>query len=143
MRAWMTLLAGAALMGLVACGQTSDTTEGGSEAPAADTAAAEAPATGSPSADGATATPTGTPGALEVGFDRPGYDHRTEYGVADAEACRDLCQADAECLSFTWVQAGIQAETPICWLKDQVPGQVEAEWATSGVMVDRSPPAGE
>lgn len=139
MRNWTGWMMGAALIGLAACGQTSNGAEAevpGAEAPSADAAPTDAaPAPGGPA--------TGTAGALEVGFDRPGYDHRTEYGTADAEACRDLCQADAECLSFTWVQAGIQAETPICWLKDQVPGQVEAEWATSGVMVGRGAPAGE
>ncbi|HRH19019.1 MAG TPA: PAN domain-containing protein [Brevundimonas sp.] len=134
MRALSGLLMGVALLGLVACGRADDTGAPEAEAPA------EAAAT---PAAGETMASTTTPGELEVGFDRPGYDIGTSYDAADAEACRAQCEADEACRAFTWVQAGVQAETPVCWLKDQVPGPVEAEWATSGVMAGREAPATE
>ncbi len=135
MRNWTGWMLGAALIALAACGRADDAAAPEAEAPAAEAAAA--------SAAGETTASTTTPGELEVGIDRPGYDIGTSYDAADAEACRAQCEADEACRAFTWVQAGVQAETPVCWLKDQVPGPVEAEWATSGVMAGREAPATE
>lgn len=89
----------------------------------------------------AASPPETAPGELEMGVDRPGADFRTLYDAADAEACRAACRDDTACRSFTWVEAGVQAETPVCWLKDQVPGAIPTEWAISGVMPNR--PAAE
>lgn len=122
---------GAALIGLAACGRADEAPAPETEAPAA-----EAPATPE-------AAPGGALGALEIGFDRPSGDMRSIHDVADPEACQAQCEADQACLAFTWVQAGVQAETPVCWLKDQVPGPIEAEWATSGVMLGREAAAAE
>ncbi|MBN8551295.1 MAG: PAN domain-containing protein [Caulobacterales bacterium] len=133
MQNWTGWMLGAALIGLAACGRADEASPPEAEAPAAE--AATTPAAGETTAS------TTTPGELEVGFDRPGYDIATSYDAADAEACRAQCVANAECLAFTWVQAGVQAETPVCWLKSEAPGTVEAEWATSGVMPDRQPAA--
>jgi len=117
MHKWAVWVVGAALIGLAACGRADE-----AEAPPA---------------------PETTLGELEVGFDRPSGDMRNVHDVADAEACQALCAADEACLAFTWVQAGVQAETAVCWLKDQVPGPIEAEWATSGVMPGRQAPVAE
>ena len=128
-----------ALAGMTACGQSAgdDATKEGAAAP-------ETPAAESPAAPAAPAlTPTVAPGELEIGFDRPGADVGTLYDVADAEGCRRECEALEECRAFTWVQPGIQADTPVCWLKDRAPPPIEAEWATSGVMPGREPAASE
>lgn len=132
MRNWTGWMIGAALIGLAACGRADEAPTPEAEAPAA-----EAVSTAPEAAPGAAL------GALEVGFDRPSGDIRSVHDVADAEACQALCEAEEACLAFTWVQAGVQAETPLCWLKDQVPGPIEAEWATSGVVLGRAPPAAE
>ncbi|WP_029086531.1 PAN domain-containing protein [Brevundimonas aveniformis] len=129
-----------ALLGLVACGQSSGTETGTEGATAGGAAAGEASATPPPTTS-TTAAGGGAPGELEVGFDRPGGDIDTLYEVVDAEACQAACVANEECQAFTWVQAGVQAEYPVCWLKDRAPPTIEAEWATSGVMVGRETPA--
>lgn len=125
MRILTGLATSLALLGLVACGQTAETEAPASEAPAAEAAA----------------TPAVAPGELEVGLDRPGADIETLYDVTDAQGCQAACEANTDCRAFTFVQAGIQAETPVCWLKDRAPPTIEAEWATSGVMVGREAPA--
>ena len=129
MRRMTGLVLGAAALGLLACGRADD-----AEVPAAQTdeVQAEAPT-----------TPTVSPGGLEVGFDRPSADLRSLHDIADAEACQAACRAEAECLAFTWVEAGVQAETPVCWLKNQVPGAIPADWATSGVIPGREPASSE
>ena len=112
---------------LAACGQAADETEAGAPADA-------------PAAESATQTPATTlpaPGALEVGFDRPGYDFESLRDREDAAACQAACEENERCVAFTWVEPGVQADTAICWLKDQVPGTVAGECCTSGVMPGR------
>jgi len=140
MRILTGLATAVALLGLVACGQSTGTETATDGTAAGGAAAGETPATPSPTTS-TTAAGGGTPGELEVGFDRPGGDIDTLYEVADAQACQAACVANEECQAFTWVQAGIQAEYPVCWLKDRAPPQVAEEWATSGVMVGREAPA--
>lgn len=116
------------ILALAACGQSSPEAAedaGGGEAVAAE-AAGQSAAPALPEA-----------GALEVGFDRPGHDLRLIEGVETAEACQAACQDEAQCVAFTWVQPGVQADTANCWLKDQLPGTLEAECCTSGVIADR------
>lgn len=121
------------LFALAACSQAGDGTEHGAPADA-------------PAAESAAQTPAATlpePGALEVGFDRPGYDFESLRDREDAASCQAACEENERCVAFTWVEPGVQADTAICWLKDQVPGTVEAECCTSGVMPGRTETAPE
>ncbi len=70
---------------------------------------------------------------FERGVDRPGSDY-TRFGVSSARQCHSACRLDGRCAAWTYVKAGYQAGTPVCWLKSRVPGAV-GNWATiSGVV---------
>lgn len=55
-------------------------------------------------------------------------------GVAD---CRRMCEGDARCVAFTFVEPGRQAAGGMCWLKDSVPTASVGEGCYSGLVYDR------
>lgn len=72
---------------------------------------------------------------IQVNVDRPGGDYTsvTLPAGAKAGACRDLCDADgAQCKAWTYVNAGVQAPNPRCWLKSSVPAPQANGCCTSG-----------
>ena len=73
--------------------------------------------------------------AAEVGFDRPGNDYTNVTLPAGSNFgdCRALCLADAPCVAWTFVEAGVQAPNPRCWLKSSIPAKVPNACCTSGV----------
>lgn len=73
-------------------------------------------------------------GGLERLTDRPGLDYQTYTGLFSAAACRDACEGDFLCKSFTFVEPPLQGPSSKCYLKSAA-----AEWGpgpsgvTSGV----------
>jgi hypothetical protein len=86
-----------------------------------------------------TPTPTPTPVAAgqvtaEASTDRRGSD----YGYfapaqANYELCRAACANDNKCRAYTYVQPGVQAATPMCYLKNAVPTPSPSGCCISGV----------
>ena len=76
----------------------------------------------------------GTTGGLEYGIDRPGYDYKNfDLSAADPSQCQNACYAEPQCLSFTYVNPGVQGPNPRCWLKNTVAPSVASNCCTSGV----------
>ncbi|SDD82661.1 PAN domain-containing protein [Aquimonas voraii] len=75
-----------------------------------------------------------SPIPLEAGVDRPGSD-MAEIALVDAapQDCAALCAEHPECKAFTFVAAGIQGDSAVCWLKNAVPTPVVSDCCTSGV----------
>src|SRR6266576_3481075 len=58
---------------------------------------------------------------LEYDTNRPGGDYRNfELSQADPAICRNECQADSTCRSFTYVKPGVQGARAHCWMKSEV-----------------------
>jgi hypothetical protein len=101
--------------------------------------AAEGTGTPRPPAPTPTPTPTPTPVAAgqvtaEASTDRRGSD----YGYfapaqANYELCRAACASDNKCRAYTYVQPGVQAATPMCYLKNAVPAPSQSGCCISGV----------
>jgi hypothetical protein len=83
--------------------------------------------------------PAPTPAAAgqvtaEASIDRRGGD----YGYfapaqANYELCRAACANDAKCRAYTYVQPGVLATTPLCYLKNAVPAPTRSGCCISGV----------
>jgi PAN domain len=75
------------------------------------------------------------PGSLEFGVNRPGQDMASfDLDEGDTPAdCASLCEQSSDCRAFTFVQPGIQAAKPRCWLKNAVPEPQESACCVSGV----------
>jgi hypothetical protein len=56
---------------------------------------------------------------MEYGTNRFGSDYRS-FKASEPQACRDTCAREAQCVAFTFVKAGVQGTTGVCWLKDRV-----------------------
>ena len=77
----------------------------------------------------------GGAGAMEYGVNRPGSDFQNfELAQADPGQCQAACAREPQCLSFTYVNAGIQGPNPRCWLKNAIPAAVNDGCCTSGVV---------
>jgi PAN domain len=64
-------------------------------------------------------------GEMELNTDRPGFDYRNfDLTAADAKLCRAQCEAETQCLSWTYVAPGVQGVNARCWLKKAVPQQM-------------------
>jgi hypothetical protein len=74
-----------------------------------------------------------SPQEFMVGSDLPGSDYQHEPTSGVAEDCRKRCDADGNCLAWTWVKPGVQNSLAMCWLKNAVPPSVKNENATSGI----------
>lgn len=73
--------------------------------------------------------------AYEPNTDRPGGDYNNFDLPANwvAGTCQELCKANGQCKAWTFVNAGIQAPRPRCWMKSIVPAKVTNNCCTSGV----------
>lgn len=77
---------------------------------------------------------------MEDGIDRPGNDYRRfDLPVADPAICQATCRDEAQCVAWTFVKPGVQAESARCWLKNPQPAQVANDCCISGVF-DKEPP---
>ena len=86
-------------------------------------------------ASGETAEPVLTPQSnLEYDTNRSGSDYRNfELSQADPAICRNECQSDSTCRSFTYVKPGVQGAKDRCWLKSEVPAASANNCCVSGV----------
>ncbi|MBR1214462.1 PAN domain-containing protein [Bradyrhizobium sp. JYMT SZCCT0180] len=66
--------------------------------------------------------------------DRPGNDIRSIPFRGDAEACLKLCFRERECRAWTFVKAGFQGASPVCWIKHTIPRAIPNRCCTSGVI---------
>lgn len=73
------------------------------------------------------------------GIDLPGSDLRRIVLDAGAEpdACAAACGIERECQAYTYVRAGLQGPTPVCYLKNGVPTQRASDCCTSGVKLTK------
>ena len=72
---------------------------------------------------------------VEPNTDRPGLDYRS-FPLpprSDPAACRAACQAEGQCLAWTYVKPPNNLTPAICWLKRAVPPPVPNNCCTSGV----------
>jgi len=65
--------------------------------------------------------------------DRPGNDIRNTV-IGNAEACLQLCNRERECRAWTFVKAGVQGPSAVCFLKAPIPRAVANPCCTSGVI---------
>jgi len=72
--------------------------------------------------------------ALEQGINRPGGDfHGFDLPQPWPEKCRNACNADPRCKSWTYVKPGVQSQSAKCWLKGTIPQPVRDPNCVSGV----------
>lgn len=76
-------------------------------------------------------TPAADP-SIEENIDRIGSNYRRLVAVRSAAECRQMCAAEAPCLAYTWVQAGIQGPNPVCYLKNSIPPATPSLCCISG-----------
>ncbi len=72
----------------------------------------------------------------EDGFDRPGADYESFEQTGDYQAhvlCRDACESQPRCKSYTYVKPGVEGPNARCRLKSAVPAPVESLCCISGV----------
>ena len=72
----------------------------------------------------------------EDGFDRPGADYETFEQTGDYQShvlCRDACESQPRCRSYTYVRPGVEGAKARCRLKSAVPTPVESSCCISGV----------
>lgn len=73
-------------------------------------------------------------GFPELGWDRPGSNIRDfTLNTADPALCRNACNKDAGCGSWTYVKPGVQHSGARCWLKSGAPRKVASGCCVSGV----------
>ena len=74
-------------------------------------------------------------GSYELETNRYGGDYAgiELWNGSEPLDCSKTCFADAACVAWTFVEAGIQADVPMCWLKNTVPAPSENTCCTSGV----------
>jgi PAN domain/Trypsin len=71
--------------------------------------------------------------APEENTDRPGSDFE-RYLMDDAHPCRAACVGDQRCQAWTFVRAGIQGPTGVCYLKRPAPAPVRNTCCVSGTV---------
>jgi PAN domain/Caspase domain len=90
-----------------------------------------------PSVEPATPSPLGGEvfeADMELNTDRPGYDYRNfDLTTPDPRLCKAQCEAEAPCLSWTYVLPGVQAANARCWLKKAVPRTLANGCCVSGI----------
>jgi len=69
-----------------------------------------------------------------LGDDRPGNDIRNMPFNGDAQACLKLCNRERDCRAWTFVKAGVQGPSAVCFLKAPIPRAVANPCCTSGVI---------
>lgn len=78
---------------------------------------------------------------LEDKVNRPGSDYKnfeTIGGTRDWEQCRQACQDEAICASWTYVRRGVQGPKGRCWLKNVVAAPTVDPNTVSGVKFTRA-----
>jgi hypothetical protein len=70
--------------------------------------------------------------AFEYGTNRLGGDYRS-FDAKDISECLDACARESQCAAFTFVKAGLQGPSAICWLKQTVPNSASSDCCVSGV----------
>jgi hypothetical protein len=66
--------------------------------------------------------------------DRPGNDIRNVPFNGNAQACLKLCNRERDCRAWTFVKAGLQGPSAVCWLKFAIPRAIANPCCTSGVI---------
>jgi len=71
----------------------------------------------------------------EFGVDRPGHNLKPGFDLpkAEYELCKKACDADPNCLAYTYVKPGCQGPSARCWLKNGIAPWVKNECCISGV----------
>jgi PAN domain. len=57
---------------------------------------------------------------MEYDTNRLGGDYKS-FQASAPDQCRDSCAGEDQCVAFTFVKAGVQGPTGVCWLKGSVP----------------------
>lgn len=78
---------------------------------------------------------TSSKSSYEVGVNLPFGDIGAQpLNKADARLCLEICLANAQCKSWTYVKPGVQDPKAMCWIKNIVPNSVNDKNTISGVM---------
>lgn len=77
---------------------------------------------------------------MENDTDRGGSDYRSFFLDRNEPAlCQDACLKEGDrCRAWTYVRPGVQAEKPVCYLKDRAPATSANTCCISGVTPDKS-----
>ena len=71
---------------------------------------------------------------FEPGVDRPGRDYKNfDLASGDANLCKSACEREGQCVTWTFVKAGIQGAKARCWLKNATPPAFTNSCCVSGV----------
>lgn len=73
---------------------------------------------------------------VEDGFDRPGPAYETFEQTSDFQdpvLCRDRCESQPQCRSFTFVKPGVEGPKALCRMRDTEPAPVESACCISSV----------
>lgn len=81
---------------------------------------------------------------IEDGFDRPGpiyesFEQTSEF--QDPVLCRDRCESQPQCKSFTFVKPGVEGPKARCKMRDREPAPVESACCISAVRGKPTRPA--
>ena len=71
---------------------------------------------------------------FSLNTDRPGNDIRNIPFNGDAQACLKRCNRERDCRAWTFVKAGVQGPSAVCFLKAPIPRAVANPCCTSGVI---------
>jgi hypothetical protein len=69
----------------------------------------------------------------EPNIDRPGMDYFHAPVFGGSPNCRKQCDRDSRCMSWTFVEKGVQGIDAMCYLKNGVPDARQDDCCTSGV----------
>lgn len=72
----------------------------------------------------------------EPDTDRPGGDYRNFRSPGGAASCREACEKDSRCRSYTFVKPGYHGEEGRCFLKSSVPAPKKNRCCISGIKKD-------
>jgi hypothetical protein len=71
--------------------------------------------------------------AFEPNIDRPGQDYAHYSNAREPRECKEFCDTDADCKSWTFVVRGVQGPEALCYFKDGIPNAQANDCCTSGV----------
>lgn len=72
----------------------------------------------------------------ELDMDRPGGDYRNFWSSGGAASCREACEKDTRCRSYTFVKPGFQGKEGRCFLKSSIPATKKNRCCISGIKED-------
>lgn len=71
--------------------------------------------------------------SMELNTDRPGKDYKgLELAEPNPCECMKVCFNESQCRAYTYVKPGVQGEKARCWLKNEIPVQVQNTDCISG-----------